>query len=87
VDLLVIGDLPPSELAIDLGRINIELGRRVSLASYSVEEFVELAAQENHFVTRVLQGPVIWLIGDKETVDGLRSVKSRKPGARKAAQR
>jgi DNA-binding transcriptional ArsR family regulator len=87
VDLFVIGDLPPSELAIDLGRINIELGRRVSLASYSVEEFVELAAQENHFVTRVLQGPVIWLIGDKETVDGLRPVKSRKPGARKAAQR
>jgi DNA-binding transcriptional ArsR family regulator len=87
VDLFVIGDLPPSELAIDLGRINIELGRRVSLASYSVEEFVELAAQENHFVTRVLQGPVIWLIGDQETVDGLRPVKSRKPGARKAAQR
>lgn len=85
VDLFVIGDLPPSELAIDLGKINLELGRRVSLASYSVEEFVELSAQENHFVTRVLQGPVIWLIGDNGTVDALRPVKSRKPRARKAA--
>jgi predicted nucleotidyltransferase len=85
VDLFVIGDLPPSELAIDLGQINLELGRRVSLSSYSVEEFVELSAQENHFVTRVLQGPVIWLIGDKGTVDALRPVKSRKPRARKAA--
>jgi len=85
VDLFVIGDLPPSELAIDLGKINLELGRRVSLSSYSVEEFVELSAQENHFVTRVLQGPVIWLIGDRGTVDALRPVKSRKPRARKAA--
>src|SRR5712692_684468 len=85
VDLFVIGDLPPSELAIDLGKILLELGRRVSLSSYSVEEFVELSAQENHFVTRVLQGPVIWLIGDRETVDALRPVKSRKPRARKAA--
>jgi len=44
VDLFVIGDLPPSELAIDLGKILLELGRRVSLSSYSVEEFVELSA-------------------------------------------
>ena len=87
VDLLVIGDLPPSRLAIDLGKINMELGRRVSLASYSVDEFAELAAQKNHFVTRVLQGPVIWLIGDKETVDALRPLKSGKPRPRKAAQR
>ncbi len=87
VDLFVIGDLPPSRLAIDLGRINMELGRRVSLASYSVEEFVELSAQENSFITRVLHGPVIWLIGNKETVDALRPLKPGKPRPRKAAQR
>jgi hypothetical protein len=87
VDLFVIGDLPPSRLAIDLGKINMELGRRVSLTSYSVEEFVELSAVENNFITRVLHGPVIWLIGDKETVDALRPLKSGKPRPRKAAQR
>jgi len=87
VDLLVIGDLPPSRLAIDLGKINMALGRRVSLASYSVDEFVELSARENSFITRVLQGPVIWLIGDKETVNALRPLKPRKPRPRKAAQR
>lgn len=86
VDLFVIGDLPPSRLAIDLGKVNLELGRRVSLTSYSVDEFVELSAQENHFVTKVLQGPVIWLIGDMETVNALRPLKSRKPRPRKAAQ-
>ena len=87
VDLLVIGDLPPSRLAIDLGKIDMALGRRVSLASYSVDEFVELSAQENNFITRVLHGPVIWLIGNKETVDALRPLKSGKPRPRKAAQR
>jgi predicted nucleotidyltransferase len=87
VDLFVIGDLPPSSLAVDLGKIDLELGRRVSLVSYSVEEFAELSVQANPFVTRVLQGPVIWLIGDKETVDGLRPQQPRKPRPRKAAQR
>ncbi len=85
VDLFVIGDLPPSSLAVDLGKIDLELGRRVSLVSYSVEEFAELSVQANPFVTRVLQGPVIWLIGDKETVDGLRPQQPRKPRTRKAA--
>jgi predicted nucleotidyltransferase len=87
VDLFVIGDLPPSKLSIDLNKIMVDLRRRVSLTSYSVDEFVKLSAEENHFISRVLQGPVIWLIGDQETVDALRPVKSRKPRARKAAQR
>lgn len=87
VDLLVIGDLPPSELSIDLNKIMLDLRRRVSLASYSVDEFVRLRAQENHFITRVLQGPVIWLIGGPETIDALRPLESRKPRARKSASR
>jgi predicted nucleotidyltransferase len=87
VDLFVIGDLPPSKLSIDLNKIMVDLRRRVSLTSYSVDEFVKLSAEENHFISRVLQGPVIWLIGDQETVDALRPLKSRKPRARKAAQR
>jgi DNA-binding transcriptional ArsR family regulator len=85
VDVFVIGDLPPSGLAVELGRINLDLGRRVSLVSYSVEEFTELSMQANPFVTRILQGPVIWLIGDKETVDALRPQQPRKPRTRKAA--
>jgi uncharacterized protein len=87
VDLFVVGDLPPSQLAIDLDKIMLELRRRVSLTSYSVEEFVELRTQENSFVTRVLSGPVIWLIGDRETIDALGPLQSRKPRARKATAR
>ena len=87
VDVFLIGDLPPSELSIDLNKIMLELRRRVSLTSYSTEEFAGLLAEENSFVTRVLQGPVIWLIGDHGTIDDLRPVQTRKPRARKAASR
>lgn len=87
VDLFVVGDLPPSELSIDLDKIMHDLRRRVSLTSYSVEEFVGLRAEENSFVTRVLEGPVIWLIGDQATLDALRPLPARKPRARKAASR
>jgi predicted nucleotidyltransferase len=87
VDLLVIGDLPPSDLAIDLDKIMLDLRRRVSLTSYSVDEFVRMRAEENSFVTRVLAGPVIWLMGNRETMDALGPLQPRKPRARKAAAR
>jgi predicted nucleotidyltransferase len=87
VDLFVIGDLPPSQLAIDLERVMTGLRRRVSLTSYSVDEFVRLRAGESSFVTRVLERPVIWLIGDRQSVDALGPLKPRKPRARKAASR
>jgi predicted nucleotidyltransferase len=87
VDLFVIGDLPPSNMAIDLDKIMLDLRRRVSLTSYSIDEFVRMRAEENSFVTRVLAGPVIWLIGNRDTVDALRPLQSRKPRARKAATR
>jgi predicted nucleotidyltransferase len=87
VDLFVVGDLPPSELSIDLDKITSDLRRRVSLTSYSVDEFVQMQKEENSFVTRVLNGPVIWLIGDRDTADALRPNQSRKPRAHKRAAR
>lgn len=87
VDLFVVGDLPPSDLSIDLNKIMLDLRRRVSLTSYSVQEFVQLRKEDNSFVSRVLEGPIIWLIGDRETVDALRPIESRKPRSRKTASR
>jgi uncharacterized protein len=87
VDLFVVGDLPPSELSIDLDRITSDLRRRVSLTSYSVNEFVQMQKEDNSFVTRVLDGPVIWLIGDRDIVDALRPNQSRKPRAHKRTAR
>lgn len=87
IDLFIIGDLPPSQLAVDLDAIHQQLSRRVSVTTYSVDEFVELSARENRFIEKVLEGPVIWLIGNADTVNALRPSKPRKPRARKTAQR
>ena len=87
IDIMVIGDLPPSGLAEGLQKVYEQLNRRYSLNAWSVDEFARLSADHNHFISQVLQGPLIWLIGDRESLDALRPVKSRKPRARQAAQR
>jgi len=87
IDLLVIGELAPSEISVELARASQRLGREVSLVTYSPSEFAALAAQKNAFAANVLEGPVIWLIGSRETVNGLKPPEPRKPRARKAAQR
>ena len=87
LDLMVIGDLRPSALAEELDTVYNQLGRKISMTSWSVDELARLSADQNHFISRVLQGPVIWLIGDREGLDALRALKSRKPRPRQAAQR
>lgn len=87
IDLLVIGELAPSETSVELAKASRRLGREVSLITYSPAEFAALVAQKSSFATSVLQGPVIWLIGSREMLNGFRPHESRKPGARKAAQR
>lgn len=87
IDLLVIGELPPSAMSVELAKASRRLGREVSLVTYSPAEFAALVAQKSSFATSVLQGPVIWLIGNREMLNGLRPHESRKPRTRKAAQR
>ena len=42
------------------------LGRKVNPTLYTAEEFNKRLANKNAFVTRVLQQPKIWLIGNEE---------------------
>ena len=87
IDIMVIGDLPPSGLTEELQKIYDQLNRKPSLTAWSADEFVRLSADQNHFISQVLQGPLIWLVGDKEGLDALRPLKPRKPRTRQAAQR
>ena len=85
IDIMVIGDLPPSGLTEELQKIHDRLNRNPSLTAWSADEFARLSSDQNHFITQVLQGPVIWLIGDKNGLDALRPLKSRKSRTRQAA--
>ncbi|MEO8717285.1 MAG: nucleotidyltransferase domain-containing protein [Burkholderiales bacterium] len=82
IDLLWVGSLSPSELVLALAEAEQRLGRTISVTAYDEEEFSGLLAQENHFLANVFEGPVLWLIGSKETLDELRQAQPRKSRAR-----
>jgi len=66
IDLLLVGELPPPEAATVMGPLSRELGREFNPTIYGVEEFKRKAADGHHFVTEVLKGPKVFLIGSED---------------------
>jgi predicted nucleotidyltransferase len=86
VDLLLVADLPPSELSLPLTRAQKQLGRNISVITYSTEEFGSMLAREHHFISAILEGPKIYLVGNDLTLDEFRHDQARKPRARRTAR-
>ena len=64
VDLLVVSDrLTHAEIFPALGGAEMQLGRQVSPTIYALAELRRLLDARNAFITRVLEGPKIWVIG------------------------
>lgn len=63
VDLFLVGDLSSREAAAVLGPIGRDLGRELNTAVYSQTEFGEKVRDGHHFITEVLKGPKVFLIG------------------------
>lgn len=76
VDLLMIGDIGLSDIAVQLSAAEDRLRRTVSPVMYSRGEFLEKAKAGHHFVSAVLQRPKLFLIG---TQDGLEKLVQRQP--------
>ena len=53
-----------------LENATIQLGRKVNPALYTPDDIAKRMAQDNAFVTRVLQQPKIWLIGSEVELNG-----------------
>lgn len=87
IDLLLVADLAPSELSIPLADLRERLGRKISTVSYSSNEFGVMLREEHHFISAILEGPKIWLVGDDRTLDEFRHQQPRKPRARRPARR
>lgn len=87
IDLLVVADdLPPSELAVPLAGLRDQLGRKISLVSYSADEFGSMIRGQHHFISAILNGPKIWLIGDERALDDVRQKQPRKSRAHRSAR-
>jgi predicted nucleotidyltransferase len=65
VDLMIVGGLRLAEAASALREAEKRLQRPVNPTLFSPQEFVQKATEGNHFVTTVLRGEKIYLIGSE----------------------
>ena len=66
IDLMVVSDsLSYGEVFGAVDKVSRTLGRNVNPTVYSAAEFSRRAKNENVFVTRVLEGPKVWVIGSE----------------------
>jgi DNA-binding transcriptional ArsR family regulator len=63
IDLMVIGSISPADLALPLRRAREQLGREINPTVYSVSEFNRKRASKDHFLSQVLTGPRLIVLG------------------------
>ena len=64
IDVLIVSEYDPRELATVLAEAGEQLGREVNVATYSPHELRSRWAAGTPFLSGVLDGPKIWLLGD-----------------------
>lgn len=80
VDLMVIGKATVDQVLSQLSMVEKGLGRSINPTVYSVAEFKSKLAADNHFLTSLLKGQKVFLIGDDDElrkVGRVRLVKTR----------
>jgi len=65
IDLLVVGDSEYTDVVAKLQAAQQTLGREVNPTVYPLSEFKAKVRANHHFLTSVLKGPKIYLIGDE----------------------
>lgn len=64
IDLMVVSDnLTYGDVFGAVDKVSRTLGRNVNPTVYSAAEFSKRAKNENAFITRVIEGPKLWVIG------------------------
>ena len=73
VDLFVVGDVTLAEVVKTLSPIQLTLNREINPTVYPVEEFRTKRAAGHHFITSVLEGAKVFLIGGEDDLARLAS--------------
>lgn len=71
VDLMVIGETGLAELAPMLRQLENKFNREINATCYRPEEFQRKIKSSNHFLTNVINGNKIFLIGGEHELDKL----------------
>jgi predicted nucleotidyltransferase len=86
IDLMVIGDVSLMDVVSALSDAQRELAREVNPCVYPLKEFCRKLAEGQHFITRVVAGPKLYLIGDEQSLTGLAQIRVAQ-GAQDKSQR
>jgi len=71
VDLFVVGAVGRKELSVALASAAVSLGRELNPVIVPHDEFAARVRGRDHFVTSVLDGPRMWLVGDDDALAAL----------------
>lgn len=71
VDLLIVADASFADISGALRSAEDRLSREVTPTVYSPKEFVEKLKSKHNFLTRVLEGSKIMLIGSEDDLEGM----------------
>ncbi len=66
VDLLIVTELPGLKLAELLGEVQNQVGRSINVGQFTLDEYNRKKEQNDHFLTRVLEGPKIIIFGHED---------------------
>jgi predicted nucleotidyltransferase len=80
VDLIVVGKATLDEVLSRLSTVEKTIGRPINPTVYSVAEFKSKLTTGNHFLTAVLKGQKVFLLGDEDELrkmGGVRVAKTR----------
>jgi predicted nucleotidyltransferase len=80
VDLIVVGKATLDEVLSRLSTVEKSIGRPINPTVYSVAEFKSKLTTGNHFLTALLKGQKVFLLGDEDELRkmaGVRMAKAR----------
>jgi DNA-binding transcriptional ArsR family regulator len=66
IDLMVIGTISLRQLSKRLSGLEAKLGREVNPHVLTPEEFARRAGERDHFITAVLKGPKLFVVGGED---------------------
>ena len=66
VDLFLVTELPGIKVAESLSEVQTEIARSVNVSQFTLTEYSERKRLKDHFLTTVLNGPRIILLGPKD---------------------
>ena len=69
VDLLIVGDVTLSQLAMRIRRCAEKLGREVNPKIYGIDELAEKSSAHDHFLRSVLRQPKLFVYGTQNELD------------------